>query len=90
VEFHIFVPGHWSTTKPGVGHGDGAVEKEFGCEVGGCLCGSRTGRIEAISAGTVAYAMGFGFGGAKRSFLLAVSDLAPGWYIAFLDETNCV
>jgi hypothetical protein len=95
VVFPIFIPGHWSTivkildvegTKPCVERGNAAVENKFGGEEAGCFCGGRTRKIEAISTGTVADAMGFGLGGAKRCFLLAVSDLAPGRYIVFVDE----
>jgi hypothetical protein len=95
VKFHLYVPGHRSavvkvfyvkSTKLCVRRGNGAVDKKFGGDQAGCLCGSWARIIEAISTGTVAHAMGFGFGWAKRCFLLAVSDFTSGRYIAFMDK----
>jgi hypothetical protein len=99
VKFHVFVPGHRSavvkvfyvkSTKPCVRRGNGAVEKKFAGDQAGCLCGSWARKIEVIYTGTVAHAMGFGFGWAKRCFLFAVSDFTSGRHIAFVDEEDGV
>ena len=91
VEFHVFVSGHGGTVvkllgfegaKTRIWQRNGTVEKDFGGDKIGCLGGHRTRKVKTVATATIMYRIVSG--------ILEIHDFAPGWYVAFADEKNCL
>ena len=99
MDLHVFIPSHGSPvvkildvegTKPCIGCGNGAVEKDFGGGQPCCIGGSGAGEIETVTTSAISDAMNFRLGWANGCLLLHVCDLSTIWNLIFSDEENGV